>query len=151
MREASYLSDDRIALAKSIDLGDVRCESGRASVYSAAWTDRFLDLLNANTGEARRQVRRLRIEEARTYNRPMRIAIELSDGRSRRSSVDPVTGWYDGDPFDSIEVYGWRAALYAIRAMGGDREARTDHYRIGGVVEVTCSDALLDQAIADHG
>lgn len=80
-----------------------RLGSHDAAVYSQAWTEAFIEAQNADGPRARRALR----AERRAHVRVMRIRVELWS-RSKGDG-EHETDW--------VEVYGWRAALAAARAM----------------------------------
>jgi hypothetical protein len=101
-------------------------------LYSPAWTAAFLDTQNACYPIAMRELRQQRARSA-----PMRIRVEIRQD------------WGNGYYRDECVVYGWRAALVAIRAMGASRAERTTHYE--AKTHAYVADSRLMDAIEEHG
>lgn len=108
--------------------------------YSPGWGRAlgrvYADLTWERDGQAsvRRAMRRMRRDRARETGIPMRIQVFV------KSTASDYSTWYV-DP-ESMEVYGWRAALTAIRALRKEGMTYPDGEYVP--VEVTVTDARLD-------
>jgi len=87
--------------------------------YTIAGAEEYLHALNVDPPAARRGLRAFRIQEAQS-GRPTRIAIALmnsrGDQRIPHRHFDGSVSYSDAI-VDHVTVYGWRAALTAIRAL----------------------------------
>lgn len=95
-------------------------------LYSRAYVEAFYAARNEDGPKARRALRARRIQDGRT----MRLSVSVYQGAS-----------YEREEY-TCEVYGWRAALAAVRAM---RAHELTEYRI----ERARGHSILDARLVD--
>jgi hypothetical protein len=90
------------------DVAAWRAWADMTGIYASEWTEAYLEAQNISGPATRRQLRRMR--QGRS---PMRLRVNVLARYAGPEGEQRV--------IDSCEVYGWRAALVAVRAL------RTEH------------------------
>jgi hypothetical protein len=100
-------------------------------IYAPAWVDAYFGAQNVSGPATRRQLRQMRQGRA-----PMRIRVNVID---RRPGVPSDEG---APVVDSCDVYGWRAALAAVRALRTEYDVERYSRHFVYVLDAKLSDAV---------